>query len=274
MILIVSCKEFHNEMLNLIKDKITELNYELNKTGYNLILGIDKCEWDSDYTMYVNGVIKDCEKVGLSYFYGDINKKLISDYFHYIGNRQVKYSCNSLNIDIFDKGHKYPAIVKGISEYIAYNKLPLKGKRCVVIGRSKNIGNPLYEWLISQNATVTICHSFTPIEDIKGYCNNADYVFAATNTPNLINCRCLKPNSIIFDVGAFDETDKKFKGNIEVYDNTVAEYMQIYSDEDWLYDNHIYITPVKNGVGLLTRIGVLLNVLAFTKNTREYIIFL
>lgn len=255
-------------MLPLIKNIIKYKNYEFKKIGLNMVIGIDKCEWDTDYTMYVRGVMKDCDKVGLSYFYGDINKEFNIASFPYIGNRLINYYnlSNKLNIDGFNKGSKFLAIVKGISEYIIYNKLPLEGKRCVVIGRSDNIGKPLYEWLISKNATVTMCHSHTPLEDIKKLCNNSDYVFAATNKTNLISCRCLKPNSIVFDVGSLDETDKKFKGIIEVYDNTATEYMQIYSDEDWLYDNHIFITPVRNGVGLLTRVGLLLNVLSFYEN--------
>ncbi len=41
-------------------------------------------------------------------------------------------------------------------------KIPIDGKRAVVLGRSNIVGVPVATLLQQENATVTVCHSRTP----------------------------------------------------------------------------------------------------------------
>lgn len=64
----------------------------------------------------------------------------------------------------------------------------------MVVNRSKNIGLPIvmilhsdkrHENGLGMDATVTICHRYTPPEQLKFFCQNADIVITATG--NLIS---------------------------------------------------------------------------------------
>jgi methylenetetrahydrofolate dehydrogenase (NADP+) / methenyltetrahydrofolate cyclohydrolase len=49
----------------------------------------------------------------------------------------------------------------GIMKILDHYKIPLEGKRAVVVGRSPILGKPMALMLLNRNATVTICHSRT-----------------------------------------------------------------------------------------------------------------
>lgn len=68
-------------------------------------------------------------------------------------------------------------------------KIPTFGKNAVVIGRSKNVSLPIAMLLHSDgnheaqaglDATVTICHRYTPSDELKFYCQHADIIVTAT----------------------------------------------------------------------------------------------
>ncbi len=44
-------------------------------------------------------------------------------------------------------------------ELLKYYKIPVDGRRAVVLGRSDIVGKPMALMLLHENATVTICHS-------------------------------------------------------------------------------------------------------------------
>ncbi len=50
----------------------------------------------------------------------------------------------------------------GIIEILKRYRIPISGKRAVVIGRSDIVGKPVALLLLHENATVTICHSRRP----------------------------------------------------------------------------------------------------------------
>ena len=52
--------------------------------------------------------------------------------------------------------------------------ITLAGKRAVVLGRSNIVGIPISLLLMHADATVTICHSKTPIDDMIDICRSAD----------------------------------------------------------------------------------------------------
>lgn len=56
-----------------------------------------------------------------------------------------------------------PATPHGCMELIRSTGVDLRGKHAVVIGRSNTVGKPMALLLLQADATVTVCHSATPI---------------------------------------------------------------------------------------------------------------
>ena len=54
-----------------------------------------------------------------------------------------------------------PCTPAGVMELIKESGIDITGKECVVIGRSNIVGKPMAVLLLSQNGTVTVCHSKT-----------------------------------------------------------------------------------------------------------------
>ena len=54
-----------------------------------------------------------------------------------------------------------PCTPHGIIRLLKRNGVVLAGKEAVVVGRSNLVGKPLAQLLLSENATVTVCHSRT-----------------------------------------------------------------------------------------------------------------
>jgi len=87
----------------------------------------------------------------------------------------------------------------GIIELLKRYKIPIAGKRAVVVGRSDIVGKPMALMLLHENATVTICHSKTP--DLPGVCREADILVAAIGRAALITADYMKPGATVIDVG-------------------------------------------------------------------------
>lgn len=124
----------------------------------------------------------------------------------------------------------------------------LAGLDVTVIGRGLTAGLPLSILMQKCNATVTLCHSKT--KHLKSKCETSDIVISAVGKTNLIGGEDIKDQSIIVDVGInveFDENGNKL----------------ITGDVDFTSSlNKVkYITPVPGGVGKMTVIMLLKNVI-------------
>jgi len=136
-----------------------------------------------------------------------------------------------------------PATPRGIVELLDRYKIPLEGKRAVVIGRSDIVGKPLAFLLLARNATVTICHSKT--KDLSLITREGDILVAALGKPGFIKEDMVKEGSVIIDVG-INRVDNKIVGDV---------------DFEKVKEKISYITPVPGGVGPMTIIMLLKNVL-------------
>lgn len=102
-----------------------------------------------------------------------------------------------------------PCTPLGVQELIRRTGVETFGKNAVVVGRSKNVGMPISMLLhadgrndtYAMDATVTICHRFTPEEELRKYCKLADIIVTATGVPHLIKADMVKPGACIIDVG-------------------------------------------------------------------------
>lgn len=92
-----------------------------------------------------------------------------------------------------------PATAKGVITILDFYKVPIKGKRAAVVGRSKLVGAPVATLLRNLGATVEIGHSKTP--DLTTVTKPADIIVVAVGKPNLIGKENVSPGQTIIDVG-------------------------------------------------------------------------
>ena len=92
-----------------------------------------------------------------------------------------------------------PCTPAGILEILKRSKIPLKGARAVVIGRSDIVGKPVAMLLLHEHATVTICHSRTrdlPASGARSRHPGGGHGEAGFRTADFI-----KPGATVIDVG-------------------------------------------------------------------------
>jgi len=127
-----------------------------------------------------------------------------------------------------------PCTATGIIKILKHEKVSLKGKKIVVIGRSLLVGKSVANLLEQENATVTICHSKT--ENLINECKNADILVVAMGKPRFITKEYVKKGAVIIDVG-INRTENGLVGDVD-FENVKSKCS--------------LITPVPGGVGPLT----------------------
>lgn len=176
---------------------------------------------------------------------------------------QYKSSNIKNEIDI----HAYPCTPLGILYYLDKNKYSLAGKKVAIIGRSDIVGKPLSLAMINSGAIVTVYNSNMKIDNINNELASHGYnvIISAIGRPELIEIQrhFKKRGSIdkldyVFDVGINRVEDHNSeKGYKLVGDIMYTKHpFDLYSDG--LLNTKFKYTPVPGGVGLLTRLGLLL----------------
>lgn len=145
-----------------------------------------------------------------------------------------------------------PATARGVFELIESTGTEIKGKNCVVVGRSLIVGQPVAKILQDKNATVTVCHSHT--KNLEFFTKNADILVVAVGIPNFIKGSMVKVGSVVIDVG-INKVDGKIVGDVEF--SSVAKVAD-------------HLTPVPGGVGPLTVVSLLKNTLDAFKKINKF----
>jgi methylenetetrahydrofolate dehydrogenase (NADP+)/methenyltetrahydrofolate cyclohydrolase len=136
-----------------------------------------------------------------------------------------------------------PATTKGILSLLDFYKIPIEGKKVVIVGRSLLVGRPTAMAFLNRNATVTICHSKT--KGLSKEIKNADIIVAAIGKPNFIKGNMVKKGQVIIDVGITKVGDVIF-GDVDF--KNVSKIVRA-------------ITPVPGGVGPMTVVSLFENLL-------------
>lgn len=138
----------------------------------------------------------------------------------------------------------------GIMHLLEEYQIEIEGKNCVVVGRSNIVGRPMAQLLINANGTVTVCHSKT--KNISEITKQADILIVAVGKPNFITEDMVKDGAVIVDVGI----------------NRIKDSKKIIGDVDFEHvkERCSFITPVPGGVGPMTIITLMENVLKACKN--------
>lgn len=161
------------------------------------------------------------------------------------------FTTYNLGCLINGKCNVIPCTPKGIFLILDELGVDIEGKNVVVLGRSKIVGRPLAEIMISRGATVTVCHSKT--KNLKYYTKNADILIVAIGKPEYITSSMIKKDSIVIDVGINNENGKLVG---DVYTKNVKNLVK-------------YVTPVPGGVGLTTVISLMDNLVKLTMDAKK-----
>ena len=128
-----------------------------------------------------------------------------------------------------------PCTPAGIMEMLKFYNIDVKGKKCVVIGRSNIVGKPMAMLLLKENGTVEICHSRT--ENLKEETLTADILVAAVGKAYFVTEDMVKEGAVVIDVGMNRNDEGKLCGDVD-FDN--------------VKEKASFITPVPGGVGPMT----------------------
>ncbi|MBE5922109.1 MAG: bifunctional methylenetetrahydrofolate dehydrogenase/methenyltetrahydrofolate cyclohydrolase FolD [Lachnospiraceae bacterium] len=123
----------------------------------------------------------------------------------------------------------------GIIQLLKRSGIEIRGKECVVVGRSNIVGKPMAMLLLRENGTVTICHSAT--KDLKEVTKRADILVVAIGKPKFITAEYVKEGAVVIDVGIHRNENNKLCGDVD-YDSVAPKTSAI--------------TPVPGGVGPMT----------------------
>ena len=130
-----------------------------------------------------------------------------------------------------------PCTAEAAMTILKYYGIELSGKKAVVIGRSLVVGKPVAMMLMAEHATVTICHSRTPEEDLKAACLDADIIICAAGRRSTLTEDCVNGKQVVIDVGINFDEEGKMCGD---------------ADFEAVKDKVKAITPVPGGVGGVT----------------------
>ena len=109
---------------------------------------------------------------------------------------------------------------------------------------------PLNLLLQKHDCCVSICHSKTPLDEIKNQLGSSEIIVLCCGDPEFVQASWIKQNAIIIDVGITYKEDKENPGESIVLGDCLF-------DEEMLQKVD-KITPVPGGVGPMT-ITMLMN---------------
>ncbi|MFH0912042.1 MAG: bifunctional 5,10-methylenetetrahydrofolate dehydrogenase/5,10-methenyltetrahydrofolate cyclohydrolase [Patescibacteria group bacterium] len=149
-----------------------------------------------------------------------------------------------LNLGLLALGQEIfvPATPKGVLALLREYKIPLAGRKVVVVGFGPIAGMPLSLLLARAKSTVTIAQDKT--KDLSIWLKSADIVISAAGQPGLIKGNMIKSGAVVVDVG-ITKRGKQWLGDVDFA--TVSKRAG-------------YLTPVPGGVGPLTVSALIDNV--------------
>ncbi len=128
---------------------------------------------------------------------------------------------------------------------------PLRGRTVAVVGRSIVVGAPVAMLLMAQDASVTVLHKES--RSLQPYVSMAEVVVVATGVPGLLRGVDFMPGATVIDVGT-TIVDGVLRGDV---------------DFDSALEVVAAITPVPGGVGPVTNVALLRNVIESAEHRFE-----
>jgi methylenetetrahydrofolate dehydrogenase (NADP+)/methenyltetrahydrofolate cyclohydrolase len=166
-----------------------------------------------------------------------------------------------------------PCTPAGIMEMLDHYQIEIKGKRAVVLGRSRIVGLPMSLLLLHRHATVTICHSRT--ENLPAVAREADILIAAIGRMGMVDGSYVKPGAVVVDVGM---NRVETREDLERFYGDDAKRRAVFEKSGSTLIGDVnprevaevagHLTPVPGGVGPLTIAMLMKNTLTAMKRRR------
>ncbi len=262
---IIDGKKLASEFRLNLKNKIGEYIKERGEIGLAVILVGE----DPASAVYVRNKIKACEEVGIksSVYYlpeqtaqkdveelvtsladnnkihgilvqlplpSHINAKKVLELIP-VGKDVDGFSAENIGKLCLNEECSVACTPYGVMKMLESEKIDVKGKRAVILGRSEIVGKPMSMLLLNADATVTVCHSKT--RGLKEICREADILIAAVGKAKFVTADMVKQDAVVIDVGINRDENGKMCGDVD-FEN--------------VKDKCSYITPVPGGVGPMT----------------------
>ncbi len=135
-----------------------------------------------------------------------------------------------------------PATAGSIMKILEHYKVPLKGRKVLVVGAGDLVGKPVAFLCIQAEATVAVANKET--QDLSKLAQNADVIITGAGQPGLITGEMVKDGVIVID-GGTAESGGGIVGDV---------------DFDSVSPKASLISPVPGGVGPVTVAMLLSNV--------------
>lgn len=162
---------------------------------------------------------------------------------------------NSFNIGTiaYEKWTVAPCAASACLALIDSTGVKLKGKEAVIVGHSAIVGKPLSLMLLSRLATTTVCHVGTYERGLlEAHVRKAEVLIVAVGKSGLIKGGWIKKGAIVIDVG-INKSGDKITGDV---------------DFEGAKKRAAYITPVPGGVGPVTTVMLMKNLVSLYKRQR------
>ncbi|MDI6709671.1 MAG: bifunctional 5,10-methylenetetrahydrofolate dehydrogenase/5,10-methenyltetrahydrofolate cyclohydrolase [Thermoanaerobacterales bacterium] len=138
----------------------------------------------------------------------------------------------------------FPATPLACVEILRRHDVPLAGRDVVLVGRGETVGKPLIFLLLQENATVTVCHTRTA--DLASHTRRAEVLIVAAGRRGLVTGDMVREGVTVVDAGINPSPEGRLCGDVD-FEGVAAKAAAI--------------TPVPGGVGSLTTVLLLRNVL-------------
>lgn len=167
------------------------------------------------------------------------------------------------NLGVLLAGRKRvaPCTPFGVMKILEHFKIPLEGKKAVVVGRSNIVGKPMALLLMEANATVTLAHSKT--KDLANVTRDAEIVVVAAGQPRFLGRDAFAKDSVVVDVGIHRVPDAE---SLLIGGKKSSICGDVRYEE--LLGHVRAVTPVPGGVGPMTIQMLLENTLTLSKLRR------
>jgi len=143
-----------------------------------------------------------------------------------------------------------PPTALAMMEILATAGVIPTGRHAVVVGRSSVVGHPVTEFLLQQDATVTVVHRQTP--DLAAFTRQAEILMVGAGEPGLIHRDMITEGVVIIDAG-INVVEHGVRGDVAF---------------DECKDIASAITPVPGGVGPVTNAMLLRNLVDSAERRR------
>ncbi len=151
----------------------------------------------------------------------------------------------------YEKWRVAPCTAGACLRLIESTGIKLEGKEVVIVGHSPVAGKPLALMLLSRLATATICHIGTYKRGfLKKHIKRAEILVVAVGKNALIKGGWIKKGAVVIDVG-INAKKGLITGDVEF---------------DKAKKTASYITPVPGGVGPVTTVMLMKNLVELYKN--------